>query len=314
MPYSVDITAGGAAEWGYVNIPLDGTSTIPSRCQADPDCYRDLLSTCQVMIEQFDALNPELMVDEVAQTLESLGMMRNGDDARYQEVRDWYSYRQTDLYTEIQQYQPCADGEFRCNDRTCQPSQDICEQPEHQCRAPGEYCEAYGGCIDPRFDFCPTPCEEPTPYRCNVIGGQCVESEAVCADECKNDDVFCPAYAQCIQPQYGQSCPVPDCLDPELPFSCGPLGRCTADENSCASACIVDELPFCAAYGICWYEDECPQACDVDQPFFCPVIDACVIDQLACDGFCQPGAVYCPAFNGCAPPDECFFGEGEGER
>ncbi len=106
LPYSIDISAGQA--W-YVNTPLRGNSSLPAGCQADPDCWAELLDTCDSVITDFTATDPVGMVDATYARLQASGMEREPDAAMYTEVRDWYTQRLLDLPGELQKYR---DGGF----------------------------------------------------------------------------------------------------------------------------------------------------------------------------------------------------------
>jgi hypothetical protein len=273
MPYSVDISAG--QEW-YQNTTLTGISTLAQRCQNDSACWADTYATCENLVAAFDALNPEEMVDDVAETLRSLNMMRNGDEERYQQIRQWYVDRQDNLPAELQLYAPCGAGETRCADQTCQADAAVCNEPEHQCGGELTYCERYNGCIY-RFEICPEPCPDETPFTC-AINGQCVADEVACADLCEFGSVYCPRYGFCVQP-----------VD-FIPNQCN-LPMCNRGEYYCEGeqACIPENKVCCGEPGL----EFCPGADDCYPPGECPVV------------LCDAPNVYCEAFQLCLPPEEC---------
>jgi hypothetical protein len=112
-PYSIDVSSGQA--W-HQNVPLTGMSSIPRGCQHDPQCWEDTLVACEILIDKFDALDPELLVDETLQRLESLDMLREGDAARATELRQWYVTRQENLAEELEHYRILQDSEGNCPD------------------------------------------------------------------------------------------------------------------------------------------------------------------------------------------------------
>ena len=111
LPYSVDISMG--QDW-YRDVTLYGTNLLSVRCQQDPDCWAATMSTCGKLVADFDALDPEKLLDETQATLTSLGMMRDGDEARAKELRKWLVQRQLDLPAELEQI-----GRASCRERVC---------------------------------------------------------------------------------------------------------------------------------------------------------------------------------------------------
>ncbi len=134
-PYSVDISAG--QDW-YVDVPLIGGSTLARGCQADPECWADTLATCEDLIARFDALDPELLVDETVNTVTDLGMMRDGDEQRAEALREWYVERQLQLTTELERYRHLPDEFGNCLD-----GYEPCVVQAHG----GAECSEYSPCI-----------------------------------------------------------------------------------------------------------------------------------------------------------------------
>jgi hypothetical protein len=193
-PYSVDISAGQS--W-YQNTPLYGSSTLAQRCQADPTCWHDTVATCEDMIAKFDALNPELILDDVHKTLTKLGMIRDHDDERAAWIRQWFVIRQQKLAKELERFreQPGDDGcpisEDMCPDGLCGKPEDCAGRcPEWQ-----QWCEAAQGCID-RNGFCPK-CEGDKLYYCGVNGTCELDFEA-CSAQCGEGFTYCPSLRSCI--------------------------------------------------------------------------------------------------------------------
>ncbi len=122
LPYSVDISAG--QEW-YQFTPLYGSNSVANGCQSDPTCWNDTIATCEAVIEEFQALDPVGIVDSVHARLEDQGMLRPGDQGRYEQIRAWYEMRINDLLPELDQYRgtPCTDPNVKCGpEGTCVPA------------------------------------------------------------------------------------------------------------------------------------------------------------------------------------------------
>jgi hypothetical protein len=156
-PYSVDISAG--QDW-YLNVPLTGSSSLARRCQSDPACWADTIATCEQLIVKFDALDPELLVDDAVDTLSDLGMMRDGDEQRAEALRQWYLERQTQLADELERYRylpdqlgNCPDGYELCATDGGDPEQcgefSVCLcLPEGECQSDGDG-DGDGGVVFP---------------------------------------------------------------------------------------------------------------------------------------------------------------------
>jgi len=199
-PYSVDISAGQS--W-YTNVPLTGSNSIASGCQLDPVCWEDTIAACEDLIQRFDDLNPEEMVDETVTQLTELGMMRDGDEDRAQELRDWFVYRQDALATELEYYRYLPDENGNCPNDLMQCLDMSCGTPD-QCLnrcAPGEYwCDSKEGCVSEFGDFCPA-CPDDEPLWCDLQGHrQCVASQDACYALCEGTpgQAYCPMFEQCL--------------------------------------------------------------------------------------------------------------------
>ncbi len=90
LPYSVDISAGQS--W-YQNTPLTGLNSLANGCQSDPACWTDTISECEDVVAEFVASQPALRVDQVHAELAGEGMLRDGDEGYYMEIREWYKQR-----------------------------------------------------------------------------------------------------------------------------------------------------------------------------------------------------------------------------
>jgi hypothetical protein len=78
------------------------------------------------LIEQFDELNPETLLDETVNELTALSMLRIGDVEDAAAIREWLLNRQTSLVSELNHYRylqdaqgNCAPGLSACTDGTC---------------------------------------------------------------------------------------------------------------------------------------------------------------------------------------------------
>lgn len=144
LPYSIDISGG--QDW-YQNTPLWGTNTIARGCQSDPTCWADTIAVCEELVDAFTALDPATIVDEVHQRLEDNGMLRAGDEQRYEQVRAWYERRPGDLPGELEIFSqpPCEWPNAICNGE-CIPMAEcipVCEEPALPC---GVGCNMPGEC------------------------------------------------------------------------------------------------------------------------------------------------------------------------
>jgi hypothetical protein len=122
-PYSVDVSMGQS--W-HQNVRLPGHSAVARGCQADAECWADTVASCETLIDEFDALNPEDFLDETLDQLTTLGMLRDGDQEDASALRDWLLNRQTSLPYELEHFRylqdgegACAQGLTPCNDGTC---------------------------------------------------------------------------------------------------------------------------------------------------------------------------------------------------
>lgn len=98
LPYSVDISFG--QEW-YPVVELPARNTISRGCQADTECWADTVTTCERLLDSFAATDPVGRLDNLYQELGDAGMLRTGDEDRYQFIRGYVSQRLTDMPTEL---------------------------------------------------------------------------------------------------------------------------------------------------------------------------------------------------------------------
>ncbi|HWO08181.1 MAG TPA: CotH kinase family protein, partial [Polyangiaceae bacterium] len=99
LPYSIDISLG--QEW-YPEVPLAGSSVLARGCQSDPACWEDLLTTCEGLVQSFIDVDPVAMLDATLATLETGGMLRDGDEGRYRALSSYLARRIVELPIELQ--------------------------------------------------------------------------------------------------------------------------------------------------------------------------------------------------------------------
>ncbi|MBN2194225.1 MAG: hypothetical protein JW751_15520 [Polyangiaceae bacterium] len=208
LPYSVDISLG--QEW-YQNTPLYSNShPVALGCQRDADCWAETIATCESLIADFNALQPELLLDETRETLTDLGMMRRGDDRRADEIRQWLVDRQANLMSELDEFRNpqgnggCPRGQERCVDGSCGTHEECVER---NCTDSDAWCESSQSCFDPTGEedpevpMCPE-CPEATPLWCEV-SRTCVTDLWVCSEQCRGGDYYyeplqyCPYFRSC---------------------------------------------------------------------------------------------------------------------
>jgi hypothetical protein len=100
LPYSVDISLG--QDW-YPRVSLAGGSLMAQGCQNDPQCWDDLIATCDVMVDEFIAANPISMLDQTYALLSQQGMLREGDDERYEALSSYLVQRIEELPLELEE-------------------------------------------------------------------------------------------------------------------------------------------------------------------------------------------------------------------
>jgi hypothetical protein len=199
-PYSVDASAG---QWSYPIVPLLGNTTLAAGCQVDPDCWSATVTSCDALIERFDALDPERFVDETVSTLTTLGMMRDGDEARAQELRAWLALRQSTLAAELERFRilpdltgECPNELMVCGDGGCGSAQ-ACS--DRQCQPGMTFCEPWQRCVF-EDSGCPT-CEEDAtaPFYCPPVLACVAALESCTTSACGGapDTVYCPPVQSC---------------------------------------------------------------------------------------------------------------------
>ena len=155
LPYSVDISAGQS--W-YQDTPLYGSNQLALGCQADAACWKDTIVACEDVVAEFVASEPAKRVDEVRAELDGEGMLRDGDEGRYMEIRKWYAKRAETALADLDNFRaaPCAPETVKC-EGACVPVQECvlaCEAGSLQC---GAQCVPEGECFacEWPFEACP---------------------------------------------------------------------------------------------------------------------------------------------------------------
>lgn len=117
LPYSIDISFG--QDW-YRYVDLPGQNTVARGCQADPECWADTVATCDVLLDAFEAADPIGRLDALYAELETAGMLRRGDDARYDDMRRYIEERLENMPGELEAVREdpyaggCPDGQIMC--------------------------------------------------------------------------------------------------------------------------------------------------------------------------------------------------------
>ncbi len=142
LPYSVDISLG--QDW-YPDVPLPGMNVIARGCQSDATCWADMIATCEDLIDEFNALDPKAMLDAVYDELTTEGMIRSGDDGRYEGLSSYLDSRLEQLPVELE-----ANREPPL---ICPPYMVDC----------GGYCDYY--------ENCGNNCQPPPPPPIIEVGG-----------------------------------------------------------------------------------------------------------------------------------------------
>ncbi|MCK6524753.1 CotH kinase family protein [Myxococcota bacterium] len=111
LPYSTDVTAGWAFSGTYSNTPLFGNGLMSKGCEIDDGCRETQLDTCEQVINEFEALDPVGLIDDLADRLLTAqapwgehpnGMWREPDDAAYEHFRTFYETRAESARAELE--------------------------------------------------------------------------------------------------------------------------------------------------------------------------------------------------------------------
>ncbi len=159
LPYSVDISLG--QDW-YQSVSLPGTSNIARGCQADKACWADTIAMCDDVLAAFVKAKPIAMLDATHDLLDAEGMLRDGDEARYELLRAWFEERLISLPEELDANREgpvlCTGGLVDCGG--------YCVLPE-QC---GVVCKPPVGKAAPAPDGAGgAPSDEGPPNECPMI-------------------------------------------------------------------------------------------------------------------------------------------------
>ncbi len=126
LPYSVDISFG--QDW-YRYVALAGQNSLARGCQADAECWADTVATCETLLNEFVVQDPVKRLDDLYAELQTAGMLRSGDDERYQDMRGYIEERLIDLPLELEASREdpyavfCQEGQIMCGD--------YCELPQY---------------------------------------------------------------------------------------------------------------------------------------------------------------------------------------
>jgi hypothetical protein len=134
LPYSVDISLG--QDW-YQNTPLTGSSVLARGCQSDASCWADTIATCEDVIADFTALEPVKLLDQMYGELEEQGMLRPGDEARYEFLSAWLAARVEGLPAELEEFRELT----QCEEPLVDCGNGVCDYPENcgvVCVKPGQ--------------------------------------------------------------------------------------------------------------------------------------------------------------------------------
>ncbi len=132
LPYSIDISLG--QDW-YPYVSLPGQNVLARGCQADESCWADLIAECEDVIEDLEAAKPIEMLEALHDQLDAAGMLRDGDEGRYEFLRNWFETRLEELPIELE-----ANREAPM----------ICDYGQVDCGGYCDYAENCGsGCVPP---------------------------------------------------------------------------------------------------------------------------------------------------------------------
>jgi hypothetical protein len=127
LPYSVDFSFDH--DWGP-SADLAGGSLLAMGCQSDPGCWDDTIAACENLVDGYASADPAAMLDSIQAELEQAGMLRDGDDGRYELLREGLERRLTELPAELELNRDA-------------PYLSYCYYPYEQC---GDTCVLPGEC------------------------------------------------------------------------------------------------------------------------------------------------------------------------
>jgi hypothetical protein len=203
LPYSVDISS--QTDVPDQRVPLTGSTVLPRGCQSDPDCWKDTLATCDDLIGKLEQVNPRKMLSDTVAQLEALGMLRDGDQERAEQLDHWYEQQQASLRSELEYFShipdvtgACPENTVRCQDGAC-AKQATCDA--RSCPTDKPWCPSRGACVSRKYDTCPT-CPKAKPFYCGVTKA-CVLDDVTCNDECLTTAgpgfSYCALFGTCVQ-------------------------------------------------------------------------------------------------------------------
>jgi hypothetical protein len=120
LPASLEVSLGHESA---PKVLLPGFNALATGCQSDPQCWAETIRTCEGLLTDFAAADPINMLRGIYAELEALGMLRAGDEARYQELVGYLTRRFTELPFELELNRPapyfdCQEPQVRCG-REC---------------------------------------------------------------------------------------------------------------------------------------------------------------------------------------------------
>jgi hypothetical protein len=141
LPYSIDISLG--QDW-YPYTQLPGDTVLARGCQADTQCWADTIAECEAVIDELVELEPNKLLKQVYDELDGAGMLRAGDQGRYEFLDSWFTDKLAGLPADLERYRDpnvvtCGKGQVDCGG--------YCDWPEN---CPGQ-------CIPPGKDPIPLP-------------------------------------------------------------------------------------------------------------------------------------------------------------
>jgi hypothetical protein len=152
LPYSIDISLG--QEW-YPEVTLAGGSLLARGCQSDPQCWDDMIATCDDMLNKFITANPIAMLDANYALLSREDMLRDGDEARYKSLSSYLARRIEELPAELDENRGgppetgfCDPPYIQCGDVCMLPEECFVCQPEPAPAAPDAGVAAGGVAAD----------------------------------------------------------------------------------------------------------------------------------------------------------------------
>jgi hypothetical protein len=128
LPYSVDFSFDH--DWGPF-ADLGGGSLLALGCQSDSQCWSDTIAACEGLVEAYTKAQPAVMLDALHAELGQAGMLRDGDEERYEVLREGLERRVLELPAELELNRDA-------------PSFSYCYYPYEQC---GDTCVLVGECF-----------------------------------------------------------------------------------------------------------------------------------------------------------------------